>query len=337
MSESEPVALVSEGTEPPAGSQGHRGLLIFVGVVEILLGLLGYLLTAFMCLGLALLSRLPPDKMPNVSPGLIIQSVMIVFAGATWFLVFGIGTIKGRRWARAIMLVTSWVWFLFGLWGIFIFNFMQSRQVTYGTPPPTEIAKTTGPMISAITEVFLWLFYVILPFAFIVFYQRKSVRETFERLDPKPRWTDACPLPVLAMSLMLWGLTLGTLLYLRYGFYPMFGRVLTGVTGFGVIVGHGLVYAWLAWATYRCRIAGWWGVLVFVVLIPGASLLVFGSPDAGELMKRMQVPLDPQVRSFIPMIQSKGPLLWIALAIVEVGYLLYVKQFFKPAGAATMG
>jgi hypothetical protein len=336
VNESEPVAPASAGTERPPERRDRRGLLTFVGVVEILLGLLGYLLAAFMCLGLALISRLPPDKMPKVSAGLIIQSLIVVLGGATWFLVFGIGTIRGRRWARAIMLVTSWVWFLVGLWVIFIFNFMQSHLVMYGTPPPTEIASTSGPMVSAITAAFLWLFYVVLPFAFIIFYQRKSVRETFERLDPNPGWTDACPLPVLALSLILWGLTLGALFYLRYGFYPMFGRVLTGVAGIGVIVGHALVYAWLGWAAYRCRIAGWWGVLVFVVLIPGASLLVFGSPDASDLMKRMQVPVDPQMLSFLPMMQSKGPLMWIATAIVQVGYLLYVKQFFKPARTATM-
>jgi hypothetical protein len=336
VSESEPVGLASAGTEPPAGRQGLRGLLIFVGIVEILLGLLGYLLTAFMCLALSLASRLPPDKMAKVSPGLVIQSAIIMLAGATWFLVFGFGTIRGRRWARAIMLVTSWAWLLIGLWVIVIFSFMQSHQMMYGTPPPTEVARTTGPMMSAVAEVFLWLFYVVLPFGFVVFYQRKSVRETFERLDPKPGWTDACPLPVLAMSLMLWGFALGSLFYLRYGFYPMLGRVVTGAAGIAVIVGHVLVYAWLGWATYRCRIAGWWGVLVFVVLIPGATVLVFGSPDASDLLKRMQMPLDPQVRSFLPMMQSKGPLLWIAIAIVQVGYLLYVKQFFKPARTATM-
>jgi hypothetical protein len=114
----------------------------------------------------------------------------------------------------------------------------------------------------------------------------------------------------------------------------MFGRVWTGAAGVAVIVGHGLVYGWLGWAAYRCRVAAWWGSLVCVVLIPGASLLVFGSPDAGDLMKRMQVPVDPQVQSVLPLMQSKGPLLWVAIAIVQVGYLLYVKQFFRPARSA---
>ena len=44
--------------------------------------------------------------------------------------------------------------------------------------------------------------YVIIPGVLVMFYGSKHVKATCELWDPQIRWTDKCPLPVLALSLV---------------------------------------------------------------------------------------------------------------------------------------
>ena len=44
---------------------------------------------------------------------------------------------------------------------------------------------------------------LVLPAGFLLFYQRASVCATCQRRDGQVRWTDRCPLPVLAVSVLM--------------------------------------------------------------------------------------------------------------------------------------
>ena len=75
---------------------------------------------------------------------------------------------------------------------------VNAPQVTIAPPVITPAMITAMLVIGfAVTAVFM----LLLPAAFLVFYQRASVRATCQRRDPQARWTDRCPLPVLAVSL----------------------------------------------------------------------------------------------------------------------------------------
>jgi len=63
-----------------------------------------------------------------------------------------------------------------------------------------EAARTVA-MIVALG--FMGLLFIVLPGGLILVYQSRHTKATCEARDPVPRWTDACPLPVLALSLML--------------------------------------------------------------------------------------------------------------------------------------
>ncbi len=43
---------------------------------------------------------------------------------------------------------------------------------------------------------------VILPLLFVLFYRSRHVKATCESYHPAPDWSEACPLPLLALSLM---------------------------------------------------------------------------------------------------------------------------------------
>jgi hypothetical protein len=45
--------------------------------------------------------------------------------------------------------------------------------------------------------------YILLPGVFLVLCHRESVHATCQRRDPMTRWTDRCPMPVLALSILL--------------------------------------------------------------------------------------------------------------------------------------
>ncbi len=89
--------------------------------------------------------------------------------------------------------------------------------------------------------------YVIIPGALVLFYGSKHAKETCERRDPKVRWTDKCPLPVLAVSLMAgcWSACMPLT-----GFYgwsiPFFGLILSGMPGAGVMLVSVLLFGYVA-------------------------------------------------------------------------------------------
>ena len=69
-----------------------------------------------------------------------------------------------------------------------------------------------------IALLFLGVFFVILPAVWIFFYKSRQVKATCEARDPVARWTDACPLPVLALCLWFLFFRLGLVLQVYGGF-----------------------------------------------------------------------------------------------------------------------
>ena len=109
--------------------------------------------------------------------------------------------------------------------------------------------------------------YILLPALFLIFYHRESVRATCQRRDPQIRWTDRCPMPVLALSILcaLSALCMPTMVVYR-PVMPVFGVVLSGAAGAAVILLMTLAMAYLAWGTYRLQMAAWWGTLLLCIV-----------------------------------------------------------------------
>ncbi len=79
---------------------------------------------------------------------------------------------------------------------------------------------------------------MLLPSVWTFFYSGKNVKATCEARDPVIRWTDACPLPVLAMCLWLSFSVLMMLVIPLAGhgvFSSLFGIFLSGSAGCDIL------------------------------------------------------------------------------------------------------
>ena len=248
----------------PPTDRDRRGWLLFFGLVEILMGAVCLLLVAGSFLVLAAGLRADAAGPKPTALGLLLN--VIIYLGAGTFLVtMGIGTIRAKRWARALMLLTSWPAFLAFLLGgigmaLLMPSFLETLPQTPGQPDMRGVVKVV------LLGVFLLL--TLVPLSFILFYSRRSVRVTFETRDPAPSWVDGRPLPVLGVvgAVGLYGVF--ALLGLARGpSYGLFGVLLTGWAAAVALLANLLLCLWLARQLYRMTRSGWWANVAYAVLI----------------------------------------------------------------------
>ena len=181
---------------------------------------------------------------------------------AVVFIWLGIGSIRARRWAWALTVILSWLWLILGVFGtagLALFGSgIRASMMQQG-----NISLQMATVIMVVTGAILGCMYFILPGLFLLFYQRASVRATCQWRDPKVRWTDRCPMPVLALSMLLAGCAMWMLpSAVAYRFVvPVFGVFLSGAAGAAVVLPLTFLWAWLAWRTYRLKIGAWWATL----------------------------------------------------------------------------
>ena len=321
---------------PAYGDRG-AGLVIF-GVAQIILGLLAALVVPLIALS-AFMARLAPGgTMPF---GRVISGAIFYVFIAALLLALGIGSVRMKRWARALTLVTSWYWLILGTLGTVWLTaalpvamktaLAQAQQNSAGTSSP-EI--TTGVMAVIITMmiVFFAFFLVVVPIAFVIFYSRDDVAETCRRRDPVERWTDRAPLPVLGASFAFFT---GSLYSLRLGLtapmFPFFGHYFTGISATGCLVALAALDLYLAIALFRLRSSGWW---IAMVAAPLRMLAVAFSYSKTGLMRAYPKIdwSDEQVNMLnsSPLFRSRIFLWWgVILMMMFFGYLLWLKRYFN--------
>ena len=115
---------------------------------------------------------------------------------------------------------------------------MSATMGQQGKIPPQVIVIT-----QIVTGAFMACIYILLPAVFLFFYHRASVRATCQRRDPQIRWTDRCPMPVLALSILLaWGAACCLFSMVAYrGVMPLFGVFASGTAGAVVILFDNIV------------------------------------------------------------------------------------------------
>ncbi len=215
---------------------------ILVGVFEILMGLICFLLTGFMLLGTVLASKtgVPPASQ-------IIPAASIYLGAGVFFIVFGIGTILAKRWARTLMLILSWVWLVSGLFGlatmVYLMPYLEKSMTAAGNLPPGALNA-----IEITMGVIFFLLFLLIPGILVLFYIRKKAKVIVEAWDPKESWTDRCPAPVLAVSLLSGlGVLFMVLLMPFYRFVmPFCGAFLSGWPGAGICLASAAVLVYCA-------------------------------------------------------------------------------------------
>lgn len=300
----------------------RAGLIVF-GVLEILIGCFCALMIPLMFWGQAMQTKMtgtPPNHAMMV-PGAVFYAIIAVA-----FVWLGVGSILCRRWARALMLILSWSWLLVGVVAVGFNAFLMPR-VMETMPAQMRTAALIGAMIV------LGVMFIIIPGAIMLFYRGRNVKATCEARDPVRRWTDACPLPVLAASLCL-GIGALSMLSIPLGYksvMPFCGVLISGLPATVILVVWAILWSWLAWALYRLNPMAWWITVVAFVLLGVSNAITFMRVDLMEMYRQMGYPEQQiaQMQKF-SVISGKNVAAWTAFCVVPcAGYLLWIKKFFR--------
>ncbi len=328
-------------TEGPVYRDRSTGLVIF-GVAQIILGLLASLMVPLIVLSVFMARLAPAGAM---RAGQVVSGVFTYSFIAAALITLGIGSVRMKRWARALTLVTSWYWLIVGTLGTISLTAVlpvtmrtalaQAQQNSEGASSP-EI--TTGVMVVIVTLVivFFAFFLVLVPIAFVIFYSRSDVAETCRHRDPVERWTDRAPLPVLgASAAFLTGSLYSLLVGLTTPMFPFFGHYLTGIPAAGCLVALAALDLYLAIALFRLRSSAWW---IAIVASPLRMLAVAFSYSRTGLMEAYSKMgwSDEQMNMLnsSPLFRNRVFLWWgIILMMVFFGYLVWLKRYFKTPDA----
>lgn len=309
--------------------EDRRTGLIAFGLFEIFLGCLCALLVPFMIWGQMMSAQMTGGaaNLRMVIPGALVYGLLAVA-----FVWLGIGSMRCRRWARALLLILSWSWLGMGV--IAIGLLLASAPKMMASVPPSAYA-----IAIAMVAVIWTLGFIVVPAALVAFYQSRQVKATCDARDPVGRWTDGCPLPVLAVAIWLgFGAVSMLAMAITYSaVLPCFGILLSGLPGTLAFLFLTALWGYLAWAWYRRRPAAWWITLAAIVVFAASSIVTFTQVDLMDMYRLMGYPPEQ-----IAMIQQYNfvtarTMVWWSAAFMlpMIGYLIWVKRFFRgsPAGS----
>jgi hypothetical protein len=245
---------------------------------------------------------------------------------AVAFIWLGIGSVMARRWARALLLIMAWSWLAVG---VSVISLMAIFQVEIFSGSFHRMPATVRWSMIAMAGL-LVLMLVFVPVVLALFYGSRSVKATCEARDPIRRWTDACPLPVLGLSLLLAGGALSSLvsLLVEGGALPVFGTFLTGAPARLVSLATTAATLYAAWALYRVTPTGWWVTLIIFVVGDISVTLSFARLDPIE-WSRLEG-FSAQQLQVLRDVNFFNRLTWFSLitSVPLLGYLVWVRKFF---------
>jgi len=320
----------------PAYKDRRTGLLVF-GILKILLGAFFGLMVPLMILGMTLAARAEPDA---VNLRMMIPGVAFYLVAAVVLIWLGIGSIKARRWARALTLILAWFWLATGVVGSVFTAVLMPKSMGLGAGGAQGIPPEAQAIAMATTLGVLLVGFILIPGALVLFYRRADVKTTCEALNPTRSWTDTCPLPVLALSLLLWvgGGAMLLMPLCGMGVLPLFGALLGGWPAGILFVVVGIVWVWAGWAAYRQRIVGWWVALVCVVLFGVSATITFARVDVLEMYRLMGY-TEKQLEMLRQYNFQKGAtmvLMVLGGAVPWILFLLWVRKYFQAPRSAVL-
>lgn len=319
--------------------------LIIAGVLEVMLGCLCGLM-ALMMLVLSLAGPIAPPQgqappVPAASGPALIQAAIVYVVPAVAFLWIGIGLVGARRWAWTLTVVFSWTWLVIGVLSFFFFLCFMGQSAWAAIAAQSKAPPETITVMRIGASVAVFCIYILVPGVFLLLCHHASVRATCLRRDPQTRWTDRCPMPVLAPSILLALSVISMFSLAAYNWtVPLFGGFISGAAGAAVVLLLAVVLAYLAWGTYRLQRAAWWGALLLGIVGTANMAITFSRNDLGQMYQKMGMPPDQlemiRKMGMIDSMSRWGPWMGLAGGAFWLGYLLYIRRyFFRSNGDST--
>jgi hypothetical protein len=192
------------------------------------------------------------------APAPQLASNIVLFGTATlYFFAAGIGSIRGRRWARALSVAVTAIWLAIGTIA-------------------TLVTITVGPSSASLLRYLVAG--IVVPLALHLFYRSRDVGVTSDRLDPESRWTDRVPLSVLAVILVMAFSSVTLLANLGNASAQLPAALNDAPAGIAVFA-MALLFAYLALQLYLLKQSAWWATMMLHVLgaVAAVASLMSGS------------------------------------------------------------
>jgi len=306
---------MSDVTVPGPQYRDRSVGLIAFGIAQILIGgcaLLGML-------GIAGTMEISARSGRMQLPAAVIATDIILFGvAAAYFLVIGYGSIRRRRWARAIALIISWMWLIAGTFGLVVVMIVlrQMSGSMAGNGASWGVVAGCGSLMV-----------IVLPLVFVLFYRSPHVKATVDARDPKPRWTDRVPLPVLAVVLIMAFTSLMMLATVSYGKVAFLGVIIDGPPAMVISFGFAVVFAFLAVQLYRLKESAWWTTVLLHAAGAVIAVITMLRTNFDELNASSGIPTAGVSVNEIyhsPLLLTVMGLLWA----VYLGFLLSLRKYF---------
>ncbi|HWA26860.1 MAG TPA: hypothetical protein VG734_14470 [Lacunisphaera sp.] len=317
---------------PPDYVDRSTWLLIF-GILEIILGGLCLLMVPFMFIGQMMAAK---QAGTEFSFPMAAQSALTFLILATGLIWLGIGSIKARRWARALLLCFGWMGLCIGVVSLAVVisslgsigDIMRQQGRTL---PPGAVA--VAKFFAVATVVFI---YVLIPGTLVLFYRGRNVKLTCEYLDPVERWTDRCPLPVIAMCILQTYGAFAIVMTPWFGSaFPLFGYVVTGWPAKLLLFGFGAFSLFAARGFYRLQPRFWLLYTALVTAMGISTIITFLRVDVLVFYRSAGMP-ETQIQQIAanPVMQGHFMAWLMALSMgLYLGYLLYLRRYFSKPSA----
>ena len=320
--------------DPEEFKDRSAGLVVF-GIIEIAIGAFCALLIP-LALAVALASRSLQGPAAGLDVRTMLPSLALYAVIAVVFVWIGVGSIRARRWACAVMLSLSWLWLITGARAMAALWLLMPRLQDLAGMAELPGGAMTLALVA--TSLLLGFIYVLLPLAFVLFYRSPDVAATCRARDPGPSWVDSCPPPIVSLVL-IYGLGGASMLFLpACGFaFPLFGAVLDGWSGAAawLVVLALLLYLMVGTARRERRA---WTVAMAVSLVAACSSTVTATVVPWSAwLDRVAMPGQwPQLGAALgePAVAVKV-LLALAVWGSWIAYLVRVRRLFRAPDVPT--
>jgi len=303
----------------------RRGGLLAFGILQIVIGLICALFVLVLAAALELTSRRGIAPPTNIAPAFVIYG-----AAAFYFITVGSGSIRARRWARAMSVAFSAAWLAVGI-AVVLSSLLFIRR-TLVFVRPSETALVIGS-----TAAILIVAFIILPLALFLFYRRDDVQLTCETHDLTIRWTDRVPWPVLAVATLLGFASFATLANVGAPVVPFFGMALTGASAALTMLVLSGLFGFLTVQWIVLRKSAWWTALLLHVIGGIVAMVTLATGDVGEVYAKLNMPRE-QIQAMQLDTLGRSPALWAIVILVWAAYLgvlLYTRRYFDTPAPRT--
>ncbi len=290
------------------------------------------------CVGLMMpmLLMIPNTPQQDARYMVVVAALYLgISAGLVWL---GVGACRAKRWVRPMIVALGWPLVIVGTVGLisFVANIGPFMDLMGSSPTSPGVPRAVGIIAAVVAILFQAVLMVGAPLAMVLYIRRPRTEEVLCYYDPRKNWTDECPQAVLtwAMALAVSG-GMG-LLGLARPVVPMPGFVLRGLPAAALVLAIVLALLWMAYGTYRLRMAAWWASLVLSIVGSAWWMVLMMTGSMVEYWK--EVGTDERQMEF--MRQTSGgvtsTIVWLVMAAITIGYILSIRKHFGKAPVAAV-